>query len=135
MNEKSDKITILSYSKVWKVEKKIYAIHNLVLPAPVSFGQLGYWGIFILVMLVLSHLSPIINGIPTIVRFILIPYLLTDLFLKRKLDGKSPQKFFVDYMRYLLDKNTYIERFHKERVHRKEENITINWNCSKGSNP
>lgn len=33
-NSEQKKVTIYSYSKVWKVEKRIYAIQNLVLPGP-----------------------------------------------------------------------------------------------------
>lgn len=32
----NDKLTIYSYAKVWKIEKKIYNIGNIVFPVPIE---------------------------------------------------------------------------------------------------
>ena len=43
-NSEQKKVTIYSYSKVWKVEKRIYAIQNLVLPVPIDPWQTAiFW--------------------------------------------------------------------------------------------
>lgn len=129
--EGEDKIIIPTYDKVWHVEKKIYAIQNLKLPVPVNPYQAGYFFLTAFAFLFLGKVITILQMIPVVVRFIALPYLLSNYLMKKKLDGKNPIKFFLDYMRYLIqDKGSYMERF--GQYYKKKEQLTLHWNCSKG---
>ena len=128
----NNKIRLYSYSKVWRVKKKIYAIQNIILPAPIEPYDLLYFAAAAAVIMILGNLIPILRGIPTIIRFVVIPYGVTQFLTKKKLDGKNPIKYFIGYIYYVFAiRNTYIEKF-KMYPDRKEERLKIKWFCSKG---
>lgn len=129
--EKEKKVTLYSYEKVWKVEKKIYAFGNIVLPVPIRPYDLLYFILFLFTMIFLSNIFTIITNIPIMIRLGLIPYFLARFVQKKKLDGKNPIKYFFGYLKYIfLDKGTYIEHF-KKNPDKKEQKIKIDWVCSK----
>ena len=43
MSIEPKKINLRSYNKVWKIENRIYAIQNIVLPVPVSPREVLYF--------------------------------------------------------------------------------------------
>lgn len=131
MEPKSKKITLYSYAKAWKVEKKIYNIQNIILPAPVNVWDAFYFGIAFLMMYFLQKMFPVLTTVPAIIRLGGIPFGVMYYTRKVKLDGKNPLKYFAGYFMYLLcDRRSRLERIecHAE----KKERILLNWNCSEG---
>ena len=68
-----DKVKIYSYTKVWKVEKKIYAISNISLPLPINpYDFLAFIGVA-LIVLIFCKIIPALNVVPVVIRYIAIP--------------------------------------------------------------
>lgn len=129
MSVEQKKINLRSYNKVWKIENRIYAIQNIVLPVPVSPREVLYFFIIAFIMLVLSFLIPPFKIIPSVLRFIAIPFGTSQFLLKKKLDGKMPHKYMVSWVNYMLTKEQYIERFSLYNYN--TANTKIVWLCSK----
>ena len=101
-NSEQKKVTIYSYSKVWKVEKRIYAIQNLVLPVPIDPWQLLYFGITWAAINLTFGALPGFSSIPVVIRSILIPYLISKFLLTKKLDGKNPIRYMIGIVMFLF---------------------------------
>lgn len=129
MEEK--KITIYSYTKVWKVEKRIYALYGLTLPRPVNpYDLLAAVGVA-LVIYVVGLIIPIITAIPAIIRLGVFPYFIAGYLMKKKLDGKTPIKFVKGYIVYLLTIcGYYLQAFQKHAE--REKTVKLKWKCSMG---
>ncbi len=131
MTEENDrKIILYSYRKVWFVEKKIYAIQNIVLPVPVNPYELLEFIIAAGVMLFLCRLIPALENVPSMIRYVIIPYIIVKYLMKLKLDGKNPVKYFISLVPYLITKGFYVEHF--QSYPDKQEKIKLSWFCSKG---
>lgn len=127
-----NRVTIYSYTKVWRVEKKIYSFSNIKLPIPINPYDLLAYGVVVIVVLLLGKIFPVINQIPAILRYIALPYLIATYVMKVKLDGKNPFKYFLGCVRYFLSvKGSYIQLFQKH-PERKSERIRFDWSCSLG---
>lgn len=126
-----DKVKIYSYTKVWKVEKKIYAISNISLPLPINpYDFLAFIGVA-LIVLIFCKIIPALNVVPVVIRYIAIPYACVHYLMKKKVDGKNPIMYFIGCMVFLFaGKGRYIQHFkaHNER----ESKEVIKWNCSRG---
>ncbi|EHI54574.1 hypothetical protein HMPREF9333_02263 [Johnsonella ignava ATCC 51276] len=129
MSIEPKKINLRSYNKVWKIENRIYAIQNIVLPVPVSPREVLYFFIIAFIMLLLSFLIPPLKIIPSILRFVAVPFGVSQFLLKKKLDGKMPHKYMMSWVNYMLTKEQYIERF--SSYNRNTANTKIVWLCSK----
>lgn len=128
----NNKVRLYSYNKVWKVKKKIYALHNIVLPAPVDPYDLLYFVGAIIFMVILGNNIPFIKAVPEVIRFVAMPYAIMTFLTKKKLDGKNPIKYFIGYIQYIIvERNTYIEKF-KIYPNRNEIWLKVNWLCSRG---
>ena len=124
-------VTIYSYQKVFKWEKKIYTIGNVNLPAPVNPYDLLAFATLAGLMFLLSALIPLLNQIHGMVRYILFPGMATAFFRKKKLDGKNPVKYFAGCVRYLLTiKGTFRQLFQK--YPEKSQKLSLHWDCSMG---
>lgn len=132
MDAEVKRVPIRSYNKVWKIEDRIYAIQNIVLPVPVSPRQVGYFLLIAGVIFVVSMLLPLFSVLPSVIRFIAIPVALTQFLLKKKLDGKMPQRYFTAWLRYQYTRNQYIERF-QEHPSKGLEKMRVDWCCTRGS--
>lgn len=128
MEEK--KVKIYSYTKVWKWEKKIYAISNIPLPVPVNPFDLLYFIGIALFMLILGKIIPSITVVPVMLRFVAFPYIVTNYLMKKKVDGKNPVKYFIGCLKYFFTKGTFLQVF--KRHPDKKEKITLKWQCSMG---
>lgn len=129
--DEQKKITIYSYSRVWKVEKKIYAIQNVVLPVPIDPWQLLYFGIIWAVINLVFGALPGFGSIPVVIRSILIPYLISKFLLTKKLDGKNPIRYIIGILIYLFAENEKaLEHFTLKPV--RNQTIKLSWNCSEG---
>ena len=91
--EKKQSVTVYSYRKVWFVEKKIYAFQNIVLPFPIAPYEVLEFLAVVGAMLVMGRIFPILNNIPVVLRYGMLPYVTVKYLMKVKLDGKNPVKF------------------------------------------
>lgn len=124
-------VRVRAYNKVWKLDNRIYAIQNLVLPVPVSTREVGYCLAAMGVMFLLQAIIPIVQYVPSVIRFLVIPIAVTQFLLKKKLDGKPPLKYFAAWINYIFTREEYIERF-QSHTGKKNEKIKIDWFCSQG---
>jgi hypothetical protein len=129
-NENQDYIIIKSYAKTWKIENRIYAIFNFVLPFPVAPREVLYFAVSALVIYVLSQIIPPLTAIPALIRYPVFSALLARVISKQKLDGMNPVKFFGVFIVHLLTKGLFIERF-KSYSPRQDSKIKIEWWCSR----
>lgn len=106
-----DKIILRSYNKINVVEKKIYAIQNLRLPMPINLYAASYFLVISAIIFVLGKVIPFIQEIPPIIRIFIIPFVITKYFRQKKLDGKKPYKFVIDWIVFMFNKNNEYERF------------------------
>lgn len=127
--EEPKTVTVYSYAKVWRVEKKVYNIGNIILPVPVDLWNMIYVAGAALGIYCFQKIFPFIRGIPVLVRFGLIPYGIMYLLRKCKVDGKNPVKYFAGYIVYLArDKGSYLENFTYYPA--AKERLILDWNCS-----
>ncbi len=129
--EENRSVKIYSYKKVWKVEKKIYSISNINLPIPVNpYDLLVFLGVAI-IMLILGRIIPAVAAIPTVIRFVMIPYGIAHYLMKMKLDGKNPFKFWIGCIIYFFTTKGYYIQLFKGHPDKKEK-IVLKWQCSRG---
>ena len=127
--EKKQSVTVYSYRKVLFVEKKIYAFQNIVLPFPIAPYEVLEFLAVVGAMLVMGRIFPILNNIPVVLRYGMLPYVTVKYLIKVKLDGKNPVKYFCGYLRFLFTRKKCIERFRTCRDH--GVTVRINWNCGR----
>lgn len=112
-----EKVLLRTYNKAWKFERKVYAIDNIRLPFPVNPDEIIYLVIGFLFTLFLLKVFPFLNGIPFIVRYLVLPYALMKFLTKKKFDGKLPHLFLIGYLDYMgLPKK--IARFQAVKTYR-----------------
>lgn len=125
------KVTLYSYSKVWKVEKKVYSLFDMILPAPINPYTIVVFILVLLGFMGLERLLPFLTKIPVILRYLVLPYLSSQYLMKKKLDGKNPLKYLFGIIIYaIFERGFYMEKFTKYPD--TEETIRVNWKCSKG---
>ena len=56
MSVEPKKINLRTYNKVWKIENRIYAIQNIVLPVPVSPREVLYFFVIAFIILIISNI-------------------------------------------------------------------------------
>ena len=131
MEKPSEKITLYSYHKIWKIEKKIYAIQNIVLPIPIDPWELLYFGATWVVCNVIFGLLPGVSNIPVMIRSIMLPFAISKFLMTKKLDGKNPLRYMLGVITFLfVEKGKSVEFF--QTTPDKEATIKLTWNCSEG---
>ena len=115
--EKKNNI-LRTYYRIWKYEKKIYAIDKIRLLIPVSVDDATYLVLGLLITMLLLKIFPFLNGIPFIIRYVLLPYGLMKFLTKKKFDGKLPHKFLLGYFEYLTLPKAF-SRFESSREYKK----------------
>jgi len=96
-----DRVRLRTYRQVWVQERVIYQIERVRLPFPVSFKQAGVFGATLLIMALVSRM-PLISAIPPFARYLGLPALATWFLTKQRLDGKSPLRWLLSMLRYLM---------------------------------
>lgn len=91
-----------SYTRIWSVEKVIYAINDFRLPFPVTFNQMSWFVLSLLVVMLLGNLPPLslING--ALLKYVGIPVGLTWFMSQKTFDGKKPYSFLKSVLTYLF---------------------------------
>lgn len=89
-----------SYTRIWSVDKVIYAINDFRLPFPVTFNQMTWFVISLLVVMLLGNLPPLsfIDG--ALLKYVGIPIALTWFMSKKSFDGKKPYGFLKSVLGY-----------------------------------
>ena len=131
MEKPSEKITLYSYHKIWKIEKKIYAIQNKVLPIQIDPWELLYFGATWVVCNVIFGLLPGVSNIPVMIRSIMLPFAISKFLMTKKLDGKNPLRYMLGVITFLfVEQGKSVEFF--QTTPDKEATIKLTWNCSEG---
>ena len=131
MEKPSEKITLYSYHKIWKIEKKIYTIQNIVLPIPIDPWELLYFGATWVVCNVIFGLLPGVSNIPVMIRSIMLPFAISKFLMTKKLDGKNPLRYMLGVITFLfVEQGKSVEFF--QTTPDKEATIKLTWNCSEG---
>ena len=131
MEKPSEKITLYSYHKIWKIEKKLYAIQNIVLPIPIDPWELLYFGATWVVCNVIFGLLPGVSNIPVMIRSIMLPFAISKFLMTKKLDGKNPLRYMLGVITFLfVEQGKSVEFF--QTTPDKEATIKLTWNCSEG---
>lgn len=118
---------IKSYTSIWSVEKVLYSINDFKLPFPVTFTQMAWFVISLIVVMVLKNLPPLCFINSVFLKYLGIPFGLTWFMCQKTFDGKKPYGFLKAVICYLIrSKVTYAGK--KVRISKKrqlEETITI----------
>lgn len=97
-----------SYTRIWSVDKVIYAINDFRLPFPVTFNQMTWFVISLLAVMLLGNIPPLslIDG--ALLKYVGVPLALTWFMSKKSFDGKKPYGFLKSVMGfYTRPKRTY----------------------------
>ena len=114
-----------SYTRIWSVEKVIYAINDFRLPFPVTFNQMSWFVLSLLVVMLLGNLPPLslING--ALLKYVGIPVGLTWFMSQKTFDGKKPYSFLKSVITYFFrSKVTYAGKPIKLQQVKMKENTT-----------
>lgn len=117
---------IRSYTSIWNVEKVIYAINDMKLPFPVTFTQMTWFVISLMLVVFLGELPPLslIDG--ALLKYAGIPFAITWFMSQKTFDGKKPYGFIKSVISYLLrPKMTYTGRAIKLQKKHVNEAYTI----------
>lgn len=116
---------IRSYTSIWSVEKVIYAINDFQLPFPVTFSQMAWFTVSLLVVILFGELPPfsLIEG--AFLKYIGIPVAFTWFVSQKTFDGKKPFGFLKSCVSFFLrPKVTYAGKAVRLRNQTLDERIT-----------
>ncbi|MEN1969624.1 conjugal transfer protein [Lentibacillus sp. N15] len=114
-----------SYSRIWNVEKVIYAINDFHLPFPVTFNQMVWFILSLFTVMLLGNLPPFsfIDGV--LLKYVGIPVGLTWFMSQKTFDGKKPYGFLKSVLTYLFrPKVTYAGKPVKLKRVKINDNLT-----------
>lgn len=113
-----DKIILRSYNKINNIEKKIYTIQNFKLPIPVNIYATLYYAVVVIIIFCIGRIIPVLSFLPPMLRYLLLPYFISKYLRQKKLDGKKPWKYFIDYVIFIFNRKIVYERFKKVEMPR-----------------
>lgn len=116
---------IRSYTSIWSVEKVIYAINDFQLPFPVTFSQMAWFTVSLLVVILFGELPPfsLIEG--AFLKYIGIPVAFTWFVSQKTFDGKKPFGFLKSCISFFLrPRVTYAGKAVRLRNQTFDESIT-----------
>lgn len=116
---------IRSYTRIWNVEKVIYAINDFQLPFPVTFTQMAWFVCSLLLVVLFANVPPLslIQGV--LLKYVGLPVGLTWFMSQKTFDGKKPYGFLKSVFFYLLrPKVTYAGKPVKLKKEIVDESIT-----------
>ena len=114
-----------SYTRIRSVGKVIYAINEFRLPFPVTFNQMSWFVLSLLLVMLLGNLPPLslING--ALLKYVGIPVGLTWFMSQKTFDGKKPYSFLKYVLTYFFrSKITYAGKQIKLQQMKMNERIT-----------
>lgn len=123
-----------TYGKMWKFERKIYAVGDIRLPVPVNPDEAVYFVLSLLIVIGVSKYLSFLSIIPAVLRYVVIPYLVMKVMTKKKFDGKLPHRFLIGCIDYIGQpkrfsrfqaKETYKDLKFNPIVYRKTEYLNL----------
>ncbi len=121
-NMQGREIVFKSYSNIWKVERFLKHLSGAKMSSPVSLTNAAYFICIACVEIFLILIFPPIKKLPWVV-LIGIPFAITLLLKKVKLDGRNPVLFLSKVTEHLF-KPKVIERF--RNIETEDEIILFN---------
>ncbi|MEN8906293.1 MAG: TcpE family conjugal transfer membrane protein [Clostridiales bacterium] len=103
------KIVLRTYDKLWKMPFKIYSIDNLRLIIPLCPWDVIVFSLSVFLMILISKILFFIK-IPFVIKYIIVPWIVTKMAATVKLDGKKPYKYFFDMICFYFIPKEY-EKF------------------------
>ncbi|UBL00589.1 conjugal transfer protein [Clostridium perfringens] len=117
---------IKSYTGIWNVEKVIYAINDFQLPFPVTFTQMTWFVITLLLIMLFGDLPPLSMIEGAFLKYLGIPIGITWFMSQKTFDGKKPYGFLKSIILYSCrPKITYAGKSIKLKRKTIDENITV----------
>lgn len=117
---------IRSYTSIWAVEKVIYAINDLQLPFPVTFTQMTWFVVSLLLVILFGSVPPLSMIDGALLEYIGIPVGLTWFMSQKTFDGKKPYGFLKSIITYWLRaKVTFAGKTVKLQKQKLDNPITI----------
>lgn len=116
---------IKSYTSIWNVEKVVYAINDFMLPFPITYTQMAWFVMSLLVIIMLGDIPPLslIDGV--LVKYIGLPVGITWFMSQKTFDGKKPFSYMKSLISYVIrPKLTYLGKTVKYREERLDTEIT-----------
>lgn len=96
-----ERVRIRTYRQVWRQEHVIYQIERVRLPFPISLRQAGVFAVTVLIVALVSKL-PGLGGISPVIRYVLVPGVITWYLTRQRLDGKPPLRAVLSWLAYLF---------------------------------
>lgn len=84
---------IKSYTSIWSVEKVIYAINDMQLPFPVTFTQMTWFVLSLLLIIIFGNVPPLSFIQGALLKYIGLPVGITWFMSQKNLMGKSLMDF------------------------------------------
>jgi hypothetical protein len=107
-----DVIVSKTYKRVWRLERFFYNIERFKLPRPVTFSQLGYFFVGLVIVFIIQGVAPfLLAWMPSsLIRYLGLPFILSWYLSKKKHDGKAPHKWLWVQFKYHFSPK-YITRY------------------------
>lgn len=115
-----------SYTDIWNVEHTLYGVGNLTLPFPVTYTQIAWFVISLMLVLFLNKYPPFNMIDNELLKYIALPVAMTWFMSKKTFDGKKPYRFLISVLGYMFrPKETWCGKrvVYGKRVY--DEKITI----------
>lgn len=106
-------ITLRTYAKAWKFDTVIYSMGDVNLPFPVNITQLGFFGIALLITLIICTIIPPLGKLPFALKFVVIPFLGMKAATSITLEGKPPHKWILGFLKYFFVQPKLVNKFKK----------------------
>ncbi len=107
-------IIIPTYKRVWNIPRFLYKIDRFKLFRPVTYWQIMYFFIGIAIAAILNNFF-LFAMIPSIIKFLILPFGLAWYLSKAKHDGKAPHRWLATYVIYLLSPK-HLNRYKRIRL-------------------
>lgn len=127
--DEQPRVRVYSYQKVWKIEKKIYSVQNITLPLPVNPYDFLEFLAVVLLMNLLNRFIPFLWQVPSVLKYLLLPFVIVRYLMKLKLDGKNPVRYMAGLVPWLLTRHGYTEHFQYKPAGRRR--VKLRWICGR----
>ena len=116
---------IKNYTSIWNVSKYLYSLNDLKLPFAVSYSQIAWFTVSLLLILMFDDVPPLSLLEGGLLKYIVLPAAIAWMANKKTFDHKRPFSFFKAYLGYLVrPKQMYLGKAVKKKSVRVREMIT-----------
>ena len=92
---------IKSYTKIWTIEKMLYAIGDINLPFAMTFSQVAWFVSLLMFMIMFGNMQPFTSIENPVVKYVLIPAGITWFMSKKTFDAKRPYRYVMTVLAYV----------------------------------